>query len=174
MVDITLIAAVSLNGTIGSNNSIPWSCPEDLKHFKDTTIGNVVIMGRKTFESLGSEPLKGRDNIVVSSRYHNIPQDKRLEKVNTSTTLTKVTTIREAMIQARSELESKSVFIIGGGEVYHQTIDIADQLIVSHIHIPVEGSIKFPEIDLSEWLIAKIDHRLNGSVPFTIIHYIRK
>jgi dihydrofolate reductase len=161
---LTLIAAMSLNGVIGSDNAIPWNCPEDLKHFKDTTMGNVVIMGRKTFESLGSKPLPGRANIVITSKYIEGFQNN----------LYIVSDIKATMTLAnRLGVPDKKIFIIGGGELYRQTIDIADKLIISHIHKPVKGNVKFPDINLEKWMVEKIDHRLSGDIPFSIIHYTK-
>lgn len=164
MVKLTLIAAMSLNGVIGSDNAIPWNCPEDLKHFKDTTMGNVVIMGRKTFESMGSKPLPGRANIVITSKYIEGFQNN----------LYIVSDIKATMTLAnRLAVPDKKIFIIGGGELYRQTIDIADKLIISHIHKPVKGNVKFPDINLEKWMVEKIDHRLSGEIPFSIIHYTK-
>jgi len=174
MVKLTLIAAVSLNGVIGSDNDIPWKCPEDLKHFKETTFGHIVVMGRKTYSSLGFRPLAGRDNIVLTSNSSAIPEYKDKPNINCCTSLRVCKSITEIVKIAR-EISSteKKIFIIGGGELYHQAIDMADKLIISHIHKPVKGNVKFPEIDLDEWMVEKIDHRLSGEIPFSIIHYTK-
>lgn len=160
MVNITLIAAVSLNGVIGNDNTIPWQNKEDMMHFKETTMGNVVIMGRKTFESIGSKPLRGRVNIVVSSTLRPDPMYFCM-------------TLEDALEATRNN-RNKETFVIGGGEIYKQTIGLANKLIISHIHKPIEGDVKFPEIDLNVWGVGKIDHRLSGDTPFTIVHYVRK
>lgn len=168
MAKITLIAAMSLNGVIGNDNDIPWKSREDLKHFKDTTLGGVVIMGRKTFESMGSKPLSGRVNIALSASL----ECGFVSYVNESDSLHFAKDIPIA-IKLASSIGDKKIFVIGGGEIYKQTIDIADELIISHIHKPVQGTVKFPEIDLDVWKVSKIDHRLESDPPFTIVTYVK-
>lgn len=171
MNNLTLIAAMSLNGVIGNDNMIPWRCSEDLRHFRDTTYDQVVIMGRKTFESLDSRPLKGRVNMVVSGKYTEVPVVTHDEVERT--TLWQFNDPDQAVKESRN-YKCKKVFVIGGGQLYHRYIDVADRLIISHIHLPFEGDVKFPEIDMDQWMVEKIDHRLKGEVPFTIIHYLRQ
>lgn len=124
----TLIAAHDPNLVIGNNGKLPWRYPEDLKHFKKHTLGNVIIMGRGVFEELGEKPLPGRRNIVLSRtrNYDNVESYTSLE-------------------EALSNIESEEVFIIGGGVLYKETLQVADRLIITQIKKNYEGDIYFPE-----------------------------
>lgn len=124
----TLIAAHDPNLVIGNNGKLPWRYPEDLKHFKKHTLGNVIIMGRGVFEELGEKPLPGRRNIVLSRtrNYNNVESYTSLE-------------------EALSNIESEEVFIIGGGVLYKETLQVADRLIITQIKKNYEGDIYFPE-----------------------------
>lgn len=126
---ITLIAAHDPNLVIGKEGGLPWRYPEDLKHFKNTTLGNPIIMGRGVFEELNEIPLPDRRNIVLSrtQEYDNVESFSSLE-------------------DAFEVLEQEDeVFIIGGGVLYRQAIDIADKLIITEIHKEYEGDTFFPE-----------------------------
>lgn len=126
---ITLIAAHDPNLVIGKEGGLPWRYPEDLKHFKNTTLGNSIIMGRGVFEELNEIPLPDRRNIVLSrtQAYDNVESFSSLEDA----------------FEALGEEEE--VFIIGGGVLYRQAIDIADKLIITEIHKEYEGDTFFPE-----------------------------
>jgi dihydrofolate reductase len=129
---ISLIAAVSENGVIGVDNKLPWYIPDDLKRFKELTSGNVVIMGRKTYESIG-KPLPNRINIVVS----------RNKELNIPGCLV-VNSMTQAIQKAGTD---KDIFVIGGGEVYRKSIKFADRIYLTKVHQEVEGDTTFPEID---------------------------
>ena len=131
---ISIIAAVSENGVIGVDNKLPWYIPEDLKRFKKLTKGNVVIMGRKTYESIG-KPLPDRINIVVS-------RNKDLKIPGCLV----VNSIVQAIKKAGSD---KDIFIIGGGEIYNSGIIYAKRIYLTKVHQEVKGDTKFPEI--VEW-----------------------
>lgn len=137
---IALIAAVAKNGVIGSKNALPWYLPEDLKHFKKVTTGKTVMMGRKTFESILARlgtPLPNRDNVVVTrNKEYQVPAGVFVH-----------TNIKDAM-HAHG---SADIFVIGGGELYAQTIDLADTLHITHVDKEVEGDVKFPAIDQKKW-----------------------
>lgn len=157
---LTLIAAVAENNVIGkSNGELPWHLPEDFKHFKATTLGHPIIMGRKTFLSLG-KPLKGRTNIVVTANHQKelIGQDIHI-----------FSSIPQA-IQFAASSGAERGFIIGGGELYMQTIELADEMILSHLNFSAEGEVVFPEFDKDEWDIYNQDMR----EKFTICYYRRK
>lgn len=129
---LSLIAAVARNGAIGKNNALLWHLPEDLKFFKRTTLGCPVIMGRKTFESIG-RPLPGRRNVIVTRN----PM-WRHDGVETV----------DSLEQALKLLQSDSrAFVIGGGELYAQTLPIADELILTEINADFEGDTFFPKWD---------------------------
>jgi len=140
---ISLIAAVTKNGIIGKDNDMPWSLPADLKYFKEKTQNKIVIMGRRTWESIGERPLPNRMNVIITS----IP-----EKVNTKfQNVGSVLTLMDALAEvARAEKESgkeQEVFIIGGGQLYKEAIKIADKLYITEIQAEIDGDIKFPKID---------------------------
>lgn len=136
--------AVAANNVIGAENDMPWRLSSDLKKFKATTMGKPVIMGRKTFESIG-KPLPGRLNIVIS---RSTPEDGR--------GATWVSTISEALEIARTYVEREGIdeiMVIGGGNIYAQTIDQAYRLYVTHIPLSPEGDTRFPEISPKTWNI---------------------
>lgn len=136
---INIIVAVATNGVIGCDNRLIWHISEDLKRFKRLTLGHPVIMGRKTFESL-SRPLPGRANVVVT-RDRNL----RIEGV------TVVNSIEAAIALLPN---SEEIFIIGGGEIYAQTIDIADNIYLTLVDQTPQGDTFFPLIDPQKWEIA--------------------
>jgi dihydrofolate reductase len=130
---VSLIVAVSENGVIGVDNKLPWYIPDDLKRFKRLTSGNVVIMGRKTYESIG-KPLPNRLNIVIS-RNGDLIIDGCLV----------VNSVEKAIQKAGSD---KEIFIIGGGEIYRKSIIFADKIYLTKVHTVIEGDTTFPEIDM--------------------------
>ena len=135
---ISLVVAASENNAIGKNNQLIWHLPNDLKFFKNTTWGFPVIMGRKSFESV-NKPLPGRTNIVITTN-----PDWKVE------TVIVVKNLKDA-IQKAAETNSKQIFIIGGGEIYKQSMDIADSIYITRVHADLEGDTFFPEIDKSKW-----------------------
>lgn len=135
--DITIVAAVSKNGIIGKDGSIPWSIPTDLKHFKKLTEGGVVIMGRKTFESLGNKPLSKRHNIVVSTT---------MSRINLYSNLSIVGSLDEALWEAQEDF--KEAFIIGGEAIYKEAMPLASKMIISHVDVKIKGgTARFPYIN---------------------------
>lgn len=136
---VSIIVATSLNYAIGKDNQLLWHLPADLKFFKTTTMGCPVIMGRKTFQSIG-RTLPGRQNVVIS-RDKNFNADKQFD-------LTVVGSIDEALVKLHAENE---VFIIGGGEIYKQSIDSADTIYITLVHTIIDGDVYFPEIDKSKF-----------------------
>jgi dihydrofolate reductase len=147
MIRVSLVVAVSENNVIGKNNQLLWSLPNDMKFFKNTTWGMPVIMGRKTFESLG-KPLPGRTNIVITRK-------SEWEAPGTVT----VASLSEA-IQAAEQTDAKEVFVIGGGQVYEQSMSIANRIYYTRVHTIVDGDTFFPEID-------PVQFRLVSELPFT-------
>jgi len=127
---ISLIAAMAKNRVIGKNNEMPWHLPADLKHFKAVTLGKPIIMGRKTYESIG-RPLPGRTNIVISTN-----KAYTLEGCETATSL-------EEAIKLVKEVEE--VMIIGGGFLYSQTLKFADKLYLTFIDLEEDGDTFFPD-----------------------------
>lgn len=134
---VTLVVAMGLNREIGIDNQLPWHLPKDLKHFKEITSGHPIIMGRKTFESLG-KPLPNRTNIVISRRTDWFQEGILI-----------VGSIKEAIKFAKKIDEE--IFIIGGGNIYAQTIELADKLEVTHVKTSLEADTFFPEIKSEIW-----------------------
>lgn len=135
---ISLIVAASENNAIGKDNEMLWHLPVDLKFFKNTTWGMPVIMGRKTFEAVG-KPLPGRTNIIVTTN----------SKWNAENTI-KTESI-EAAIKVANETNAKEIFITGGGEIYKQTLPIADRVYLTRVHTVIDGDTFFPEMDTDIW-----------------------
>ncbi|MBP9099343.1 MAG: dihydrofolate reductase [Ferruginibacter sp.] len=142
---ISLIVAASTNNAIGKNGQLLWHLPNDLKYFKNTTWGMPVIMGRKTFESV-NKPLPGRFNIVITKQ-----EAWSAENVETAKDLSEA-------LQKAADTNCKEIFIIGGGEIYNQSIELADKLYMTRIHTELEADTFFPAIDESVW---ELKHNLD-------------
>ena len=136
---VSIIVATSLNHAIGKDNQLLWHLPADLNFFKTTTMGCPVIMGRKTFQSIG-RTLPGRQNIVIT-------RDKNFNSDNQFDILV-VGSLDEALVKLHTE---KEVFIIGGGEIYKQAIDSVDTIYITLVNTVIEGDVYFPEIDKSRF-----------------------
>lgn len=133
---ITLIAAVAENNALGKNNQLLWHLPDDFKRFKNITTGHHIIMGRKTFESF-PKPLPNRTHVIIS-RQKNYQPDGCIV----------VDSLEKAIAVCPKNEET---FIIGGGEIYKQSIAIADKLDITKVHHTFDADTFFPEIDLNEW-----------------------
>ena len=141
---VSIIVAIAQNGTIGDKNSLLWHIKEDMRFFRTTTSGHAVIMGRKTFESLGSRPLPKRTNIVITR------QDVMFEGALTAHSL------EEAIRMADGDEE---IFVIGGAQIYAEALKVADRLYITRVEHDYEGDTSFPEFDLSAWrLVAEERH----------------
>ena len=154
MVLISLIAAVSENGVIGKDNDMPWHISSDLKYFKKVTQGKPVIMGRKTFQSIG-KPLAGRTNIVITRDTSYAP-----EGVIIAFTIDMALEIAVNMAQASGGNE---VMVIGGAQIYALTINKADRLYFTRVHGEMEGDAFFPEIIEDDWLELSAEHHKAGA-----------
>ena len=139
---LCLVAAVADNGVIGRNNQLPWYLPEDLKHFKRVTLGRPVIMGRKTWESIG-RPLPGRTNIVISRQ-----PGYSADGVRVVETLEAALELAESLAVIDG---SEEVMVIGGAEIYRLALPRADRLFLTEVHGDVEGDAWFPDWDRREW-----------------------
>ena len=159
-----IIVAIADNNAIGRNNSLLWHISEDLKFFKRTTSGCPVIMGRKTFESIG-RPLPKRTNIVVS-RGFDAPEG-----------VVVVPSLEDAYAAA-SAVISDRCFVIGGGQIYAQAMDHADRLVVTHVHTVIEDADTFfPPIDPTVWEVASRSDVMNDpetGYDFEFVEYTRK
>jgi len=138
---ISLIAAASTNNVIGKDNKLLWSLPNDMKFFKNTTWGMPVIMGRKTYDALAGEPLPGRFNFVIT---RNRDWDPHHEKVRVVDSL-------DAAIAGARETDAKELFVIGGGQIYEQSMAIANRIYMTRVHVMLEGDAWFPVIDEKIW-----------------------
>ena len=133
---ISIVVAMAINRTIGINNTLPWRCPEDLKHFKALTMGHPMIMGRKTFDSIG-KPLPGRITVVVTR-----DRDLKVEGCLIAHSLS------EAIAACTGDAE---IFVVGGAELYAQVLPLVDRLYITEIQQEVEGDAHFPEFNRAEW-----------------------
>ncbi len=156
---ISLIVAVAKNGIIGTGGTMPWHITEDFAHFKAVTLGHSVIMGRKTYESIG-RPLPRRRNIVITRN-----TELSIEGCQMASSL------EGAMAMCEGEDE---VFIIGGGEIYRQAMPLADKLYITHVGVEVEGDTRFPDIDPEVWHEVCREEFPHGSAfphPFSFVDY---
>ncbi|MBR5483715.1 MAG: dihydrofolate reductase [Alistipes sp.] len=158
---ISIIVAVAENGVIGDKNSLLWHISEDLRNFKRITSGHPVIMGRKTYESLG-RPLPNRTNVVIS---------------RTTTQIEGCTVVDSLEAAIALFPEEEEVFIIGGAQIYALALDIADKFYLTRVGHSYEGDTSFPEWDASQWqLISKESFECGEKYPhpFTFEEYSRK
>ena len=158
---ISLIAAMDRNRLIGAGNGLPWHLPADFKHFKAITMGKPVVMGRKTFESIG-RPLPGRHNIVISRSGFSADG------------VTVVDSIEKALIEAGNVEE---VMIIGGASFYQQIINRADRMYLTHVDAACEGDAWFPEFSTQDWkIVAEKEYAADekNNYSFRTVDYQRK
>ncbi len=160
---LVLIAALARNRVIGIDNRMPWHLPEDMKFFRETTRGRPVIMGRKTWESLPDafRPLPGRLNIVVS-------RNAGLQ----ATGATVVGSLPEALAAAGA---AEVVFVIGGAELFRQTLPLADRLLLTEVDQDFDGDAFFPDFDRTAWLEVSREAQVAASgLPFAFVRYERR
>lgn len=154
---ISCIVAIGKNNVIGKNNAMPWHIPADLKYFKKITSGHCIILGRKNFESIGNA-LPNRTNIVVTRQ-----KDFYHSSVITALSI-------ENALKLALELGEEEVFIVGGAEIYSQTISFWDKLYLTEIQHEFDGDTFFPEIDYSKWrLISEIKKDKSEYNPYDLI-----
>jgi len=157
---LTLVVAVDANNGIGINNQLPWHLPEDLAHFKRTTSGHPIIMGRKTFDSIG-RPLPNRRNIVITRN-----ADWQYEGVEAVTSIA----------AAKALTGDTSAFIIGGGQIFADTLAEADRLIVTHIDKVFDCDAVFPAIDPAIWqeTAREAHHSETAGFDYAYVTYERR
>ncbi len=144
---LSIIVAHDRAGGIGKENALPWHLPADLKHFKETTYGHPILMGRKTFEAIG-RPLPGRKNLVLSRR----PTQNLPESVAQFTSL-------EAALAYTEQAHTKELFIIGGGEIYRLALPLADRIYLTLVDTQSDADTFFPPVDPLEWrTVARWEH----------------
>ncbi len=139
---ISLVVAMAENRVIGVDGDLPWRLSSDMKYFKQVTMGKPIVMGRKTFKSIG-RPLPGRDNIVITRDTGFAAEGVRVAG-----------DVASALGMAHTwakENGADEICIIGGGEIYRQTLPLADRVYLTEVHMTVEGDTAFPDLDPSEW-----------------------
>jgi dihydrofolate reductase len=165
---ISIIVARSTQGVIGRDNELPWRLPADLKHFKSTTLGHPIIMGRNTWESLG-RPLPDRRNIVISRTPGFSAEDAET-----------FSSLEDALSACET---SDQIFIIGGAQVYEQAIEFADEMIITEVQIDVVGDAHFPEFEEEDWRVTNFEEHPPEPDPknpgkefpaFAFVTYTRK
>jgi dihydrofolate reductase len=163
---INVIVAISKNRVIGKNNSIPWYISEDLKRFKKLTLNHPIIMGGRTFESIG-RPLRERTNIVVTSKDIEVTQNLKVAD-----------TLNSAIEIAKASEGSDEIFFIGGARIFEESLEYIDRLYLTYIDTDIDGDIFFPEIDLSAWrLVSEEKHEteiFGKKVDYYFREYIKK
>jgi dihydrofolate reductase len=151
---ISIIAATAKNGVIGMDNKMPWHVPQDLQYFKRVTMGKPMIMGRKTFESLPGI-LKGRPHIIISRTDYDTQGRENLYSAHN---------IEEA-ISIAATLNQEEIFIVGGAQIYAQSMDLAHRFYKTTLHITPEGDAFFPEYDPLQWQCIQTEMHLDAETP---------
>ncbi len=161
---ISIIVALADRNVIGAENRLLWHLPDDLKNFKRLTMGKYILMGRKTWESIG-RPLPGRTNVVIT-------RNKDLEFRDIYT----FNSVQEALNFAENKKQPE-IFIIGGEQIYQLTLPLADKLYVTKVYGSFEGDAFFPEIDMKDWIIEKSIYHEKDEIhtfPFEMIVFSKK
>lgn len=151
---LSLIAALAENDVIGADQDIPWRLPDDWRRFKATTMGHHLIMGRKTWETIG-QPLPGRTTVVISRTRPDLPQGVLL-----------ATSLDQAL-RVAEEAGDGETFIAGGAEIYRQALPRVDRLYLTRVHTTLEGDTRFPDWDRAEWSLTSSErHEADDRHPF--------
>lgn len=156
--NLAIIVAVAKNGVIGINNKLPWHLPQDLKYFKTVTLGKPVIMGRKTYESIG-RPLPGRTNIVVT----------RNNSWETPDGVIAVRSLEQAIASAQTNLsdEANEIVVIGGAEIYRQALTLANKIYLTEVDMQPDGDAFFSLTDMRNWLL---ESSVSGDAEASVGH----
>ncbi|MXS83894.1 dihydrofolate reductase [Nitrosomonas oligotropha] len=160
---LSILVAMAKNRVIGRDNRLPWHLPADLKHFKFLTMGQAIVMGRKTYESIG-KPLPGRANIVITRQTdYQIPG------------AVVVNSLEDALLvcEETSTTDTEN-FIIGGEKLYRQTIKICQRMYITEIQSNFDGDVFFPEFDPNEWEEAQRDKHTEGNLEYHFVVLERK
>lgn len=161
---LSILVAMAKNRVIGQNNQLPWHLPADLKHFKFLTMGQTIVMGRKTYESIG-RPLPGRENIIITRQSGYDVQGA-----------TVVNSLEDALLicEESSTINNES-FIIGGEKLYRQTLDICQRMYITEIQRNFEGDVVFPEFDRNNWEeIQRDKHISDAQIEYHFVILERK
>lgn len=163
--NVSLIVAYADNRVIGIDNQLPWHLPEDLKHFKAVTLGKPIIMGRKTWESLG-RPLPGRMNIVIT-------RNDEYSADGATVVDSLETAIAVASYQAQQDMKDE-VMIIGGATIYEQALKLVDTMYITQVHIEPEGDAFFIEFNQADWMVES-EEKLTSvkGIQYSLLTYKR-
>ena len=154
----SMIVAMAENRVIGINNNLPWYLPNDLKYFKQVTMGKPILMGRKTFESIG-KPLPGRANIVITRN-----KEWAADGIKIVHSLESAYQLAESIVEIDGQDE---VMVIGGDQIYQSSLPSIDRISLTKVHAEVKGDAWFPELDWSEWKeVAREDFSAEGPNPY--------
>lgn len=164
---ISLIVAKADNNVIGAGNKMPWHIPSELAHFKQRTLGKPIIMGRKTFESLG-RVLPGRPHVVISRQALQLPDN-----------CYPVQSLEQAIERAQTLKASPDdeVVVIGGADIYRQALPLVDTLYVTEVHLAPQGDAFFPPLDLNQWQETErtdVPAGTDSAIAYSIVTYQRK
>lgn len=158
---VSLIAALSENNVIGKDNELPWHISADLRRFKELTTGHPIIMGRKTYESLPTKPLPNRTNIILS-------RDPEYDPPGAERHIT----MSSAFAKAKEMHEE--IFVIGGAEIYEQTLPLATRLYLTLVHQNVDGDAFFPSLPEGDFVEVAREEHADHDPPFTFLTYDRQ
>ena len=164
MITISHVVALSNNNVIGVNNSLPWNLKTDLAHFKNYTSNKIIVMGRKTYESIG-RPLPNRINLIVSNTIKEINGAELFKSTEDAINKAKELCINKNLDE---------IIIIGGGYLFRDTLSITNRLVLTKVDCNIEGDVFYPDIDLDEWQKLSSEHftkDLNNDYDFTVITY---
>ena len=164
MITISHVVALSNNNVIGVNNSLPWNLKTDLAHFKNYTSNKIIVMGRKTYESIG-RPLPNRINLIVSNTIKEINGAELFKSTQDAINKAKELCINKNL---------NEIIIIGGGYLFRDTLSITNKLVLTKVNCNIEGDIFYPEIDLNEWKKLSSENFKKDSdndYDFTVITY---
>lgn len=165
---LSLIVAAAQNNVIGRNNELPWHLPQDLKYFKATTLGKPIIMGRKTFESIG-KPLPGRTNIVVTRQ-----TDWHFAGVLVANSVTAAIEMAEQFRNEQHKLADE-VMVIGGAEIYRHALPLATKVYLTRINVDIEGDAFFTELSEQDWMkVSEIPGDIDAAISHKFLVYERK
>ncbi len=167
---VNIIAAMSENRVIGRDGDLPWRLPDEMKHFMRLTTGHTIVMGRKTFESIGCKPLPNRRNIIITSN-----PDYAAEGIETAPSVDAAIDLTSKPTPDHQPLTT-DLFICGGQHVYRDALPLADRLYLTIVHAELDGDAHFPEFDKADWrLTDKVRHEADEkhSYAFTFKRYER-
>jgi len=164
---ISHVVAMSNNNVIGVDNNLPWNLKTDLAHFKEYTSNKIIIMGRKTYESIG-RPLPNRTNFIVSRTLNNVAGAKVFNNLEDS-----IQAAKEKSVESNEQAEA---VIIGGGYLFRDTILTFNKLVLTRVDCDIEGDVYYPSIDLSKWHLTdskSFEKDIDNDYNFTVEEYIK-